>query len=253
MSYAEVSVNSPIAHRQTFSYAVPPGLEVQVGQAVWVPFGERVLQGIVLKLTDYPSVTETREIAAVIEPRPLLSRSQVELAHWISEYYLAPLFSAVALMLPPGFERRSITYVLLTQTALEHGLPVLTAEQEQALGLIRRQGKTNLKELEKSFGVGQTRRVIAQLLGRGLIAKSYELEAVKVKPKKVRYLRLVVTPERAKQEASRLRKPGQAVQQARLLLNLLVKCLASLLQLHPVELRLGLLLLKDVKPLTCIS
>jgi primosomal protein N' (replication factor Y) len=217
MGYAEVSVNSPVAQRQTFSYAVPPGLEIKVGQAVWVPFGERVLQGIVLELTDCPSVTETREIAGIIEPRPLLSRSQVKLARWISEYYLAPLFSAVALMLPPGFERRSITYVWLTQAALDHELPVLTPEQERVLGLIRRQGKTNLKDLEKSLGVGQTRRVIAQLVNRGLIAKRYELEAVKVKPKKVRYLRLVATPEQARQEASRLRKSGQAVQQACLL------------------------------------
>ena len=80
MGYAEVSVNSPVAQRQTFSYAVPSGLAVKVGQAVWVPFGERMLQGIVLELSDYPSVTETREIVGIIDPRPLLSSSQVRLA-----------------------------------------------------------------------------------------------------------------------------------------------------------------------------
>ena len=46
MRYAEVSVNSPIAQRRTFSYAIPAGLSVDVGQAVWVPFGDKLLQGI---------------------------------------------------------------------------------------------------------------------------------------------------------------------------------------------------------------
>jgi len=92
MRYAEVSVNSPVAQRRTFSYAIPSGLNISVGQAVWVPFGAKLLQGIVLELSDYPSVEETREIAGVIEPTPVLSPSHVLLARWISEYYLSPLF-----------------------------------------------------------------------------------------------------------------------------------------------------------------
>ena len=63
MRYAEVSVNSPIAQRRTFSYAIPPGLDIEVGQAVWVPFGDKRLQGIVLELSPHPSVEETKEIA----------------------------------------------------------------------------------------------------------------------------------------------------------------------------------------------
>ena len=40
MEYAEVSVNSPVAQRRTFSYAIPSGLDIDVGQAVWIPFGD---------------------------------------------------------------------------------------------------------------------------------------------------------------------------------------------------------------------
>ena len=56
MGYAEVSVNSPVAQRKTFSYAIPHNLDVVAGQAVLVPFGEKRLQGIVLELSRYPSV-----------------------------------------------------------------------------------------------------------------------------------------------------------------------------------------------------
>ena len=86
-------------------------MSLAAGHAVWVPFGPRVLHGVVLGLSEYPSVEDTREIAALIDPRPLLSPSHVELARWISDYYLAPLYEAVSLMLPAGFERRTVTYL----------------------------------------------------------------------------------------------------------------------------------------------
>ena len=111
MIYAEVSVNSPVAQRRTFSYAIPARLTVSVGQAVWVPFGDKILQGIVFELSPIPAVAETREIIDVIEPEPVLSAPRISLARWISEHYLSPLFDAAALMLPPGFERKALTSV----------------------------------------------------------------------------------------------------------------------------------------------
>ncbi|MBM4448991.1 MAG: hypothetical protein FJ015_07130, partial [Chloroflexi bacterium] len=79
MKYAEVSVNSPIAQRRTFSYAIPLHLNIEVGQAVWVPFGERTLQGIVMALSPHPVVAETRDISGIIESRPLLSAARISL------------------------------------------------------------------------------------------------------------------------------------------------------------------------------
>ena len=77
MVYAEVSVNSPIAQRRAFSYGVPADLSINIGQAVWVPFGDKTLQGVVLELTANPSVEETRDIAGVIQTTPLLSSAQI--------------------------------------------------------------------------------------------------------------------------------------------------------------------------------
>jgi len=111
MKYAEVSVNSPVAQRRAFSYAIPQGLDVRAGQAVLVPFGEKVLQGIVMELTGLPAVEDTKDILSIIDTEPLLSPAHISLARWISQYYLSPLFDAVALMLPPGFERKAIAFV----------------------------------------------------------------------------------------------------------------------------------------------
>ncbi len=207
MSFAEVSVNSPIAQRRTFSYAIPSNLKINVGQAVWVPFGEKRLQGIVLELSPHPEVEETREIIGVIEPRPLLSPQQVQLARWISQYYLSPLFDAVALMLPPGFERRTITFI--SPTPSDFDISKLNDELRQALELIKEKGSLSLGQLEKVLGKKKAASIVSQLVNRGLAAKSYELEKIRVKPKVVPYLSLAVSQTEAK-AADLSKAPKQA-------------------------------------------
>ena len=212
MRYAEVSVNSPVAQRRTFSYAIPSGLSVDVGQAVWVPFGEKILQGIVLELSPYPAVEETREIIDVIEPHPLLSPAQVMLARWISEYYLSPLFDTVALMLPPGFKRKALTFISTTPNPNAHTLSSLPPAQKHVFELVRRQDNVSLKELEKRLGKKKAQAIVSQLVGRGLAVRSYELEPVKITPKKVPYLRLNVTANQAREMTIELRKKRAAKQ-----------------------------------------
>ncbi len=48
MAFVEVAVNSGLPHRQAFSYAVPEGMTLEAGDGVFVPFGRRLLQGIVM-------------------------------------------------------------------------------------------------------------------------------------------------------------------------------------------------------------
>ncbi len=213
MAYAEVAVNSPLSQRRTFSYRVPADLQVDMGQAVWVPFGEKTLQGVVVELSDYPAVEQTRDIAGVIGP--VLPPAHVKLARWISEHYLTPIFDAVALMLPPGFERKSVT-ILSVPTTQQKGKSPATPAQRHALELLQKRGGVSLRELEKALGKKRAQTVVPQLVGRGLAVRSYELEPVRVTPKKVPYLCLVVTTDEAQQEAAK-RREKRAIKQAALL------------------------------------
>ncbi len=213
MKYAEVSVNSPIAQRRTFSYAIPPHLNIEVGQAVWVPFGERTLQGIVMALSPQPAVAETRDIIDVIEPRPFLTPARVNLARWLSDYYLSPLFDAVALMLPPGFERKTLTFVSAVPEADEQAVSTLTPEQRQVLARLRQQTKVGLRELEKKLGEKKAQAIVSQLVRQKLAVRTYELEPIKIRPKKVPFLRLNV-PTTSAPEISAGLKRKRAFKQA---------------------------------------
>jgi primosomal protein N' (replication factor Y) len=220
MGYAEVSVNSPAAQRRTFSYTVPPDLGVAIGQAVWVPFGDKLLQGIVLELTEQPAVAETKEITGVIEPRLLLPPACVSLALWLSHYYLSPLFEVVALMLPPGFERKALTFICATKTPDGFDTSSLAPEQRQVFDRLQKEGKISQKHLEKALGKKKAQTVVSQLVKRGLAIRNYELEPIKTRPKVELYLSLV-SHSNLQPEATTLLRKGAKKQAA--LLNFLTQ------------------------------
>ncbi|MHB8104881.1 MAG: primosomal protein N' [Dehalococcoidales bacterium] len=188
MRYAEVSVNSPVAQRRTFSYAIPDRLDVYAGQAVLVPFGEKVLQGIVLEITPLPAVEDTREILDIIESAPILSPPQIALARWICDYYLAPLFSAVALMLPPSFERKALTFISPASGDID--ITSLEDEQKKVISLAAEKGRVELKVIEKALGKKKAGTIVTQMVRQGLINRTYELAPVKMKPKSALYISL---------------------------------------------------------------
>jgi len=210
MKYAEVSVNSPAAQHQTFSYAIPLGLSIDIGQSVYVPFGEKTVQGIVMELTDLPAVEQTRDIISVIDSQPLLTTDRILLAKWLSNYYLSPLFDAVALMLPPGFERRVLTFLSPTQRNAD--TPLLNESQKNLLELAKQRGKISLNEAEKLLGKKRASTTVSQLIKFNLIARTYELERVKVKPQKLPYLQLTIDKEKTFEMFEKLKKkaPKQA-------------------------------------------
>ena len=187
MLYAEVSVNSPVARRRAFSYSIPDGLSIDIGQAVWVPFGEKIVQGIVLEINPQPSVADTKDIAGVVQSQPLLPPSYVKLARWLSDYYLCPLFDALSPMLPPGFERKTLTFVSATDKEPPTSLP---NAQQQVYDIIKGQDSVPLTQLERKLGKKKAQTAVSQLVAAGLLIRSYQPQPIRIKPKEEPHLSL---------------------------------------------------------------
>lgn len=189
MQYAEVAVNSPVANRGSFSYSIPQGMDIEVGQAVWVPFGPRLLQGIVVELSPTPQVPQTKDIAAIVEPQLRLGPAQVELARWLNIKYLSPLFESLRPFLPPGFERRPRVFVQVVNPKPEE----LPPELEPAFHILSRKKKWRLDVAETTLG--KNRLHLDKLVKLGLVQRTVELEPVRVRAKMVVYLRLALSPD----------------------------------------------------------
>ena len=105
--YCEVAL--PVPLRSVFTYAVPDALsdEDLVGRRVLVPFRNRPMVGVALAVTHRaPDVKRIRQIAGALDSVSALPAKLIELGHWVSRYYLAPVGEAFRAMLPPEIELR---------------------------------------------------------------------------------------------------------------------------------------------------
>ena len=89
-----------------------------------VPFGGRRAQGIVTGLTDSAPPSALSQLESLLDPEPVLTAAQIDLAGWIAQTYLAPLIDCLTLMLPPGLAKRADSSTRLnTDVPLSAGRP----------------------------------------------------------------------------------------------------------------------------------
>jgi primosomal protein N' (replication factor Y) len=200
MKYAQVVVNTPLGitkpreeegataeslRERAFTYSIPARLadQIALGQLVWVPFGARRLQGVVVAFSDTSPVEQTKDIEQVIDARPFLSSAHIDLAQWIARTYLCALNDAIQLMLPPGVEQQTETLIsLIADSAREN----LTPKQNELVEFLAREGETQLRALPRAL-----HSAIAPLARRGIVAKRSVLTPLRARPKRVKSVRLV--------------------------------------------------------------
>ena len=88
-----------------------------------VPFRTSRLPGVVTALHDRPPTMEAKMVHSVLDAEPLIDAFLMQLAEWISSYYLAPIGEVLRAMLPLQAEvKRDWSYRIteLGQTALYH-------------------------------------------------------------------------------------------------------------------------------------
>jgi primosomal protein N' (replication factor Y) len=113
-SFARIAVNIPSV-TGVFDYRLPPELEGKIGAGhlVTVPFGRQTAQGVVLELISQPSVAETKPILDLLDPLPVLTGCQIELAKQMAVSTLNPLAAIIELMLPSGLgQQADVLYTL---------------------------------------------------------------------------------------------------------------------------------------------
>ena len=168
MRFVEVAVDAPVGPGQTFTYSVPPSQHVGVGQLVAVPFGPRRLQGVVFALSDAPQVADTRDLISVDADVPALTSTQLELAMWMSGYYICSLFDAAQTMLPPGRRARLKAYFSALDGDVDtQSLPAL---QGRVLAYLQRRGEVAETRIVAAFGPGAS-GALRRLERKGLVAR----------------------------------------------------------------------------------
>ena len=110
--YLEIILNLPINQGFTYSYTPPqdekPELVPAVGKRAEIMFGNKKTEGFIIGVSkELPKnlgfdPAKIRPIRRVIDKEPLFGDELVEIARWLSRYYLCTLGEAVFSMIPSG-------------------------------------------------------------------------------------------------------------------------------------------------------
>ena len=200
--FARLAVNLP-AVSGMFDYAVPDELagQVGVGCLVTAPFGNQTVQGVVMELPDAPSVAETRPLESLLDPVPVLTTPQIELAKWMSAHYLQPLAAVVGMMLPAGLSQQAdVLYQLADgRPETEDRLPSPAHGQaaNRLLKLLHERGPLRGRQIDRHLTKVDWRKSADWLVKRGVLQRQSVLPPPRVRPKFVRVAQLAVAPAEA--------------------------------------------------------
>ncbi|MFO7917295.1 MAG: primosomal protein N' [Anaerolineae bacterium] len=174
---------------RTFHYHVPPEMRegIDVGQLVGIPFGSRYLQGVIVNLDDTSPVQKTRDVDQIMDPEPVLSLAQIDLAYWISDYYLSPIQQTIRQMLPPGMLRKP---QVIVEAVPDVEADTNTEAQAEILSLLREMGPLTYRQISRATEQDNWRSVVDQLVDHGWATRKREIGAPRVRPKRVAVVRV---------------------------------------------------------------
>ncbi len=192
MPFAEVAVFSGRPQRQTFTYAIPPSIDLRVGHAVFVPFGRQTLQGVVLALTDKSEIAEPRNVLALIDPERLITVEQAALVRWMADSYLAPVAAVVSLFLPPGFARKPQRMLKAAAVPDASALQPLSERERRVLDAVASKPEIEADALKRALNDGNVGATIRALVDKRLIDERFTLSRPAVAPRSEVLLALAV-------------------------------------------------------------
>jgi primosomal protein N' (replication factor Y) len=207
------SANAWNSEQPLLTYAVSPELlnELQIGQLIAVPYGDRLVEGIVWNIweDDGTRIDETRSptdefnhirpISTILDPEPALLPHQRALAEWMATYYVTPLAQVAIKMLPPGLMQRSKVVLHL----INGEDPATNATQDQQaltrlralIGLLLADGEIDIERLKEMLGPKQAKEIIQEALSSGIIEREAMLRAPTTRVRHKRVVRLSIQGE----------------------------------------------------------
>ena len=176
--YADVAIERGIDSSPTgLTYRVPAALaDLAVGERVAVPLGrgDKRAMGYIIRLHADTPTYDPKKIKPILERSPqsvALPGELVELARWLSNYYVCPLGMVFGAMLPAAVTRgtgtRQQRMVKLAEAILEE--PKVTKVQQQVIDAARLHGGWVLVKDLADLASVKTTGPVKTLIDKGLL------------------------------------------------------------------------------------
>lgn len=157
-----------------YSYLVPATMQLSPGMRVSVPFGRgnQTREGIVLELTNDPSVESDRlkTVINVMDSEPVLSDGMLRLAAFVRERCFCTFYEAIHTILPAGLwlRQKQIYSIARLPEQWEHRTQSAPLERQIIELLQQAGGALSEDALQRQTGAGTTAlEIAARLKDRG--------------------------------------------------------------------------------------
>lgn len=163
-----VNIALPLPTPRLFTYVLPKeqqeeGMESSsqalrrlIGCRALVPFGKRVLTGVIVEADNVSPMHDAKPILEILDAVPAFSPMMISFAKWIADYYLASLGETLKTMLPQGMSPESIVRVSSVKYPSEEEMEIMRrrAPRRHALmqELWKHDGDISVAYLEKILG-----------------------------------------------------------------------------------------------------
>ena len=182
---AEVILSLPLD--QPFSYIVPESFreKAKVGSRVLVPFGQRMLTGIIVNLEKETPVQKfkLKEIAELLDEEPLFSSSFLSFSRRLCDYYYSSWGELLQSALPPSFILRSKARAFLTEKGkawLQN--ESLSKEEKEVLGYLQKKAYSS-SFLKRKLRIKSFHALLSRLEKKGLVQIQKDIEKPKERTK----------------------------------------------------------------------
>jgi len=170
-----VAVALPLGLDRTFTYAVPEAMRglVRPGQRLVVPFGRgnRMITGWAVRGIETTDLEEVKAVVEIVDPEPLLTPDLLDLAIWMSRYYVTPIGQVFEAILPAAVKKgagfKTVQLVVRTEKP-ESDVGRILSKQRRILDRLAEAGAA-LAPRELARQAGCTIAVIKSLEEKGLV------------------------------------------------------------------------------------
>lgn len=163
----------PLAMPAPLTYRLPESLAATAatGCRAVVPLGPRkYYAGIIVRLHDEEpdNGIGLKDVADLIDTRPMLLPAQWELWQWIAQYYMCTPGEVMKAALPSGLKLESETTVALAETAGPD--TALTAAESRLLETLAPGHPASIGDLQRRTGTAGVLRLVRSLLEKGAVS-----------------------------------------------------------------------------------
>lgn len=143
MTYLEIILNLPVNQGFTYSYIPPENekeeLKPEIGKRAEIMFGNRKTTGFIINISsEIPAScpvdsSKIKPVKRIIDKEPLFGKELIEMAGWISRYYLCTLGEAIFAMIPSGRRDSSAGGFAFEEDKVAKTRNKLSEEQQKAV------------------------------------------------------------------------------------------------------------------------